>query len=608
MMATVTTLQKLFIFLLISILSISIAAINSAEAADVTLAWDANGEANLAGYLIYYTANSPDGWICDQGESPIIIATNQLTNPNKPTFKLTGLTKDTFFFSITALNHVGEESDFSDMVAYTPPLATYTLLAVSNEFGVLSQEGEVDAIEGTTQTFVVMPNPFCRVVDVILDGNSLGAVSTVTLDHIDRDHEILAIFEKNEYTITLSSTEFGNISLEGLLAVPHGSSQTFSFTAESNCNVIDILVDGASIGPRETLILHNITGSHTIEALFGKDSVTITSIAGENGNIEPGGGPSFEYGSSQTFAITANENYEVLDVLIDGVSIGAISEYTFENITGPHAIEAIFIQTATDFMFEANEIFVNQNWKHVTYQKTYANPVVVVGSHSLNDDAPAVVRIQNVTKNGFDICIQEWDYLDDMHAFERVGYVAMEAGTHLLPGGTQVKAGTVNTNTKGAFEGHSFDTPFNSTPVVIANATTFNDADAITIRMRYIDHQGFQFMCQEQQLNSPTHASETVSFIAWEPSQGNLDGTTFEVSTTSSNVSHNNYLLSFKRVFSSRPSFISSMQTCNGRDIVSIRWQNKTEDDLIVKLVEEQSLDEEIYHAGESVGYMLFLP
>ncbi len=45
---------------------------------------------------------------------------------------------------------------------------------------------------------------------------------------------------------------------------------------------------------------------------------------------------------SQTFTITPAANYKVSAVTVDGVSVGAVSSYTFSNVTANHTISASF--------------------------------------------------------------------------------------------------------------------------------------------------------------------------------------------------------------------------------------------------------------------------
>ena len=47
-------------------------------------------------------------------------------------------------------------------------------------------------------------------------------------------------------------------------------------------------------------------------------------------------------GEDQTFEIIPSEGYEIVDVLIDGESVGVVEEYTFENVKETHKIEAKF--------------------------------------------------------------------------------------------------------------------------------------------------------------------------------------------------------------------------------------------------------------------------
>lgn len=77
---------------------------------------------------------------------------------------------------------------------------------------------------------------------------------------------------------------------------------------------------------------------------------TITASADLGGSISPSGSTSVPRGSYQTFIATASTGYRVLDVLVDGQSVGAIadlyhddsSSYTFNKVAANHVISASF--------------------------------------------------------------------------------------------------------------------------------------------------------------------------------------------------------------------------------------------------------------------------
>jgi len=73
-----------------------------------------------------------------------------------------------------------------------------------------------------------------------------------------------------------------------------------------------------------------------------KNDRTITASAGINGSVSPSGAVLVPYGTNESFTITPITDYHVLDVLVDGVSVGAATTYTFTNVTADHTISASF--------------------------------------------------------------------------------------------------------------------------------------------------------------------------------------------------------------------------------------------------------------------------
>lgn len=68
----------------------------------------------------------------------------------------------------------------------------------------------------------------------------------------------------------------------------------------------------------------------------------ITASTGVGGTISPLGVVKVNSGDSKTFNLKPDEGYRIKDVLVDEVSVGAVSTYTFTNVNSDHTIEAIF--------------------------------------------------------------------------------------------------------------------------------------------------------------------------------------------------------------------------------------------------------------------------
>lgn len=68
----------------------------------------------------------------------------------------------------------------------------------------------------------------------------------------------------------------------------------------------------------------------------------ISVTAGKGGSVEPKGLVTVADGGSITFTITPDEGYELVELKIDGVNVGVMDSYTFNNVTGDHSLYAVF--------------------------------------------------------------------------------------------------------------------------------------------------------------------------------------------------------------------------------------------------------------------------
>ena len=185
-----------------------------------------------------------------------------------------------------------------------------------------------------------------------------------------------------------------------------------------------------------------------------------------------------------------------------------------------------------------------------------------------------------------------------------MSYMVMERGTFVLPGSSRVEAGTFNSD-KFQVERIRFGQIFKQTPIVIVSISSCREADAVVPRIQNVGVNGFDFCMREQELNDPTHISETISYIAWEPSKGEIGSLAFEVKKIDNTVSGNSWhAIAFDETFVDSPMFFASMQTTYGGDTANLRWRNKTKSGIDIKISEEQSADDETGHTIEAVGYI----
>lgn len=125
-----------------------------ATAGEVTLAWDANSETNLAGYKLYYDGDSDtetyDGIDANEGDSPVVIYLEDLADSDAPTYTLTGLTGGEYYcFCLTAFNSDGLESDYSDEVGVSIEEATSLSSPEAEQSVPSSGDTETDAADDT---------------------------------------------------------------------------------------------------------------------------------------------------------------------------------------------------------------------------------------------------------------------------------------------------------------------------------------------------------------------------------------------------------------------------------------------------------------------------
>ncbi len=271
----------------------------------------------------------------------------------------------------------------------------------------------------------------------------------------------------------------------------------------------------------------------------------------------------------------------------------------------------------------------SSNWLTVNLQNTYVNPVVVSTGLGYNGSDPTHTRVRNVTATSFQVRLEEWDYRDINHTTEEVSYIVAEGGLggsntiEVKPDATspavsyQVRAGTINTSATSttAMSGVTQALASTYTPIVFAGVSSQNNDRPVIARLFNVGTTGFEVSLQNEEAfysSAPHPANEDIHWIAFEPVSGIVVHNDFEAGidvgdSGGDNVTHSWSSVSFAgggTRIQEQPILAMRAQTSNGQNTAVARYRNLTENGFQVFMEEEKSLDSEIDHIDERVGYL----
>ncbi|SFL07849.1 Succinylglutamate desuccinylase / Aspartoacylase family protein [Halogranum rubrum] len=253
------------------------------------------------------------------------------------------------------------------------------------------------------------------------------------------------------------------------------------------------------------------------------------------------------------------------------------------------------------FEFDAGMVWLDDYWKTFTVDNRYSHPAIVAPALSHAGDDPAHARITGLTGNTFDARVEEWAYLNDLHLEERAGFVMANPGVYAAEGGNAIEVGRKHVNHE--WHSVSFDTAFDSTPVLFAMPQSTVGDDPIIARIQNASRDGFQFRVQEEDAGHENeyHYDEMVSWMAFEPGRDSLGSHDYEAKRVTADDSWTH--VDFSRSYQ-RPVFLADVMSYNGWNSVTVRWKNLTSSGVDFLLEEEQSDDSETGHAEETVSYL----
>ncbi len=174
----------------------------------------------------------------------------------------------------------------------------FVITVTTGPNGIISPLGPVTMGEGSDQTFTITPNDGYEIADVLVDGSTVGAVSTYSFIGVNDDHTIEAVF--SELVYTYSSTRkiligepvsLTGASFNGLDPNTYSAGEMVSF-------VLDAVWD---IGLTTGFNLNSITYDVRVSLVGGTNYLVI-----ENALQTFAGAPGGTIGMGGSFQITGS--------------------------------------------------------------------------------------------------------------------------------------------------------------------------------------------------------------------------------------------------------------------------------------------------------------
>ena len=311
-------------------------------AAQVTVAWDPETDPNVAGYKVYYgTASRSYQYNNDAGKNTTSTVSNLQTGT-------------TYYFAVTAYNATDIESGYSAEVSYAATTCQCTLSPTIQSIvasggpastGVSTQSGcpwtaasNVSWLSIPSTTFgtgsgTVSYSVAANSATTSRSGTMTIGGQTFTVNQAGSVQYALSISTSGTGTGTVSNSPTGTSFNAGTVVTLTASPATSStFTGWS----------GGCSGTSPTCTV-TMNSNTSVTATFALQSdPIIIARAGAGGSISPSGTVAVAYESSQSFTITPSNGYKIINVTVDGVSIGAVNNYLFGNVMANHTIKASF--------------------------------------------------------------------------------------------------------------------------------------------------------------------------------------------------------------------------------------------------------------------------
>lgn len=258
-----------------------------------------------------------------------------------------------------------------------PPVQKeFTITAVANGGGTIDPSGAVQVEEGKEQLFTIQPNEGFEVKEVLVNGESVGAVTEFKFENVQADASIEVFFIEKE-VVQADKTKLN----ESIAAAEELLKHAQDYAPEDIQNLTEVLDAAKTVSADQAATQEAVDAAQKSLAAAMciapiQKEFTITAAAGVGGTITPSGAVKVERGTDQTFKIQAEEGYVISDVLVNGQSVGAVAEHIFCDVNADANITAIFQKTENSTDVSQLTAVIKEAQKYLEQSDKYTEDTV----------------------------------------------------------------------------------------------------------------------------------------------------------------------------------------------------------------------------------------
>ena len=244
--------------------------------------------------------------------------------------------------------------------------------------------------------------------DELIAGGMDGRIRVVSRDAATGDYGLTLLSDAGGVPLAVpngrAAPVVADINHDGLADIVSGDTagNVWAFLGEGTAwraQPVSVLANDGGLADRSRLAYGDVDGDGIEDLIVGRSDgsatmmagaetpspivgfavkAVITATTGGHGAIAPAGDSTYDGGDTPEYTITPDVGYHVDDVLVDGVSIGAVGSYVFAPLTASHTIGAEFALDAfaVSFLPGAHGSLTGETAQTVDYGATASVPEV----------------------------------------------------------------------------------------------------------------------------------------------------------------------------------------------------------------------------------------